>query len=104
MYNVFVHSYTRLVAKHFNKMENSKKRKVERINDPDVWLKWFEELSDNEDRPNTDDESDCGEEDHVTENEHNTASEQEADVEVKVKKLTIEQKRKVEQNEGKEVL
>lgn len=54
---------------------NDKRRKMETSKDPQVWLKWFEELSDN-DIP--EDESDFEEVDHTSDSEHVTESEQEA--------------------------
>lgn len=54
---------------------NDKRRKMETSKDPQVWLKWFEELLDN-DIP--EDESDFEEVDHTSDSEHVTESEQEA--------------------------
>ncbi|CAH1984345.1 unnamed protein product [Acanthoscelides obtectus] len=62
-------------------MSEQKKRKVETSNDPNVWLKWYHELSDESDLSESskdEDESDKEEENILTESEHNTESEQEA--------------------------
>ncbi|CAH1974986.1 unnamed protein product [Acanthoscelides obtectus] len=61
-------------------MSEQKKRKVETSNDPNVWLKWYHELSDESDLSESskdEDESDKEEENILTESEHNTESEQE---------------------------
>ncbi|CAH2001451.1 unnamed protein product [Acanthoscelides obtectus] len=61
-------------------MSEQKKRKVETSNDPNVWLKWYHELSDESDLSEIskdEDESDKEEENILTESEHNTESEQE---------------------------
>lgn len=53
-----------------------KRRKMETSKDPQMWLKWFEELSDNESL--ADDESASEEVNHTSGSEHMTESEQEA--------------------------
>lgn len=53
-----------------------KRRKMETSKDPQMWLKWFEEASDNE--SSAGDESDFEEVNHTSESEHLTESEQEA--------------------------
>ncbi|CAH1995456.1 unnamed protein product [Acanthoscelides obtectus] len=61
-------------------MSEQKKRKVETSNDPNVWLKWYHELSDESDLSESskdEDESEKEEENILTESEHNTESEQE---------------------------
>lgn len=59
-------------------MSNSKKPKVECSNNPDIWMKWFEELEDDNDGYETNDRSESEAEDHVSQSEHDTNSEEEA--------------------------
>ena len=54
-------------------MSEPKRRKTERTSDPNIFMKWFDDLSDNEGE--ICDDSD-GEDDHVTFSDHDSASEQ----------------------------
>ncbi|PSN45801.1 hypothetical protein C0J52_10759 [Blattella germanica] len=56
-------------------MSAPKKRKVESTSDPNVLMRWFDEISE-VDGDTTEDDSD-GEEDQVFESDHDSASEQE---------------------------
>ena len=55
-------------------MSLAKKRRVERTNDPDVLLKWLEEVSSGQEEYANPEDPDEFEEDILTQSDHNSAS------------------------------